>query len=134
MNKTANDILKINQAFYDAFAAGDYAAVEKLWAKVNEVSVIHPRSGVLHGRKAVMMSWQQILINSGGSQISCADPKAYILGETAYVVCNEVFPEGQLIATNIFVFEDDAWRMVHHQAGPCNQVSQRASDITKSLH
>ena len=134
MNKTTNDVLEVNQAFYNAFAAGDYAAVEKLWAKVNEVSVIHPGSAVLHGRKAVMMSWQQILNNSSGSQIRCADPEVYVLGETAYVVCYEAFPEGQLIATNIFVFEDGAWRMVHHQAGPCNQVSQRASDITKSLH
>lgn len=134
MNKTSNDVLEVNQAFYDAFAAGDYAEVEKLWARVDKVSVIHPGSAVIHGRKAVMKSWQEILEKSGGSQIRCANSKAYILGETAYVVCNEVFPAGRLMATNIFIMEEGDWKMVHHQAGHCNPVRQGASDTNKSLH
>jgi ketosteroid isomerase-like protein len=134
MNKTSNDVLEVNQDFYDAFAAGDYASVEKLWAGVDKVSVIHPGRAVLHGRKAVMKSWLEILENSGGSQIRCDNPKAYILGDTAYVVCTEVFPAGRLIATNIFIMEEGGWKMVHHQAGPCNPVRQGASDTNKSLH
>lgn len=134
MNKTENEVLKVNQAFYKNFAAGDYKAMEILWAKANEVSVIHPGSEILHGHEAVMMSWQNILENSGGSQISCAEAKACIFGKSAYVICNEVFPEGRLIATNIFVLEEGAWRMVHHQAGPLNRVRQSVSDINKSIH
>ena len=134
MNKIANDVLRINRVFYEIFAAGDYAEMKKLWANGKEVSVIHPGSMVLHGHEAVMMSWQQILENSGGSKIRCVEPRVYILGDTAYVICNEVFPEGQLIATNIFVLEEGAWRMVHHQAGPVNQPMQNISDSTKSIH
>ena len=58
---TSNDVLEVNQAFYDAFAEGDYAVVEKLWARGDKVSVIHPGSTVLHGRKDVMKSWKEIL-------------------------------------------------------------------------
>lgn len=134
MDKTASNVLKVNQAFYETFAAGDYAEMEKLWSRTSEVSVIHPGSEMLHGHEAVMMSWKQILDNSGGSQILCAEPKVYMLGDSAYVICNEVFPEGQLIATNIFVVEEGVWYMVHHQAGPLNQVRQHVPDNSRSIH
>ena len=134
MNEKTTEVLKVNQAFYDTFAAGDYMTMEMLWAKANEVSVIHPGNVILHGHEAVMMSWRQILENSGGSQISCSEAKAYILGNSAYVICNEVFPEGRLIATNIFVLEEGAWYMVHHQAGPINRIRERAAEIAKSIH
>lgn len=134
MNEIAKNILKVNQAFYNAFAAGDYIMIEKIWARTHDVSVIHPGSVVLHGREAVMMSWQQILENSGGSHIQCVDPKVYVFGETAYVVCNEYFPEGQLVATNIFVIEDGNWRMVHHQAGFQNKTNSKLTDTIRQLH
>ena len=36
----------------------------------------------------------------------------------AFVVCYERLGPNFLIATNLFVKEDGAWKMVHHQAGP----------------
>lgn len=134
MNETKNKILKVNQAFYNAFASADYIMIEKLWARAKDVSVIHPGSVLIHGREAVMMSWQQILENSGGNRIECIDPRVYILGETAYVVCNEVFPEGRLIATNIYVIEDGVWLMVHHQAGFQSHAGSRPGVTNKQLH
>ena len=41
-----------------------------------------------------------------------------MLGEVAFVTCHEVLPSGRLAATNVFVREGDAWRLVHHQATP----------------
>jgi ketosteroid isomerase-like protein len=134
MDKTQEDILKANQAFYDAFAAGDYDRLEKQWINSDEISVIHPGSTVLHGRQAVMNSWRKILESSGGSDIRCANPKVYLLGDTAYVICNEVFPEGQLIATNIFKFENNTWLMVHHQAGPDNRLGRLIASENRSVH
>jgi ketosteroid isomerase-like protein len=134
MNKRADDILKANQAFYAAFAAGDYDRLEKQWINADEISVIHPGSTVLHGRQAVMTSWRQILANSEGSDIRCANPKVYLLGDTAYVVCNEIFPEGRLIATNIFRFENNTWLLVHHQAGPDNRSGMKISGASNSVH
>jgi len=117
-NKTLKQILEVNRAFYDAFAAGDFLTVQQTWSRSDQISVIHPGSAALHGYKAVMTSWELIFENSGSHDIKCINERVYLIGESAYVVCNEVFPEGQLVATNIFVIEDGMWRMVHHQAGP----------------
>jgi hypothetical protein len=45
------------------------------------------------------------------------------LGEVAIVTCYEGNGEypAHLAATNVFVFEDGSWRMVHHQAGPLSR-------------
>jgi len=117
-NKTLKLILEVNRAFYDAFAAGDFLAVKQTWSRSEQISVIHPGSAALHGYKAVMASWELIFQNSGLHDIKCINERVYLAGESAYVVCNEVFPQGQLLATNIFVIENGMWRMVHHQAGP----------------
>jgi ketosteroid isomerase-like protein len=123
-NKTLKQILQVNRAFYDAFAAGDFLTVKQTWSKSDQISVIHPGSVALHGHKAVMASWELIFENSGSHDIKCINERVYLAGESAYVVCNEVFPEGQLVATNIFVIENGLWRMVHHQAGPCPDSGQ----------
>ena len=40
----------------------------------------------------------------------------FLLGDAAFVICTERIPGVELIATNVFVREDDAWKMVHHHA------------------
>ncbi len=78
-----------------------------------------------------MMSWELIFAKSAVHEIKCVNEVAYLTGDSAYVVCSEVFPEGQLIATNIFVFEDNEWRMIHHQAGSVSdrQWQEPASNV-----
>src|SRR5690554_3547797 len=134
MSKANETILAANQAFYDAFAAGDYMAMEKIWARNSEITVAHPGSVVLHGREDVLQSWQEILENSGCNQIRCVNPRVYLSGESAYVVCEEVFPEGRLVATNIFVLEESEWRLVHHHAGFRKKTTTAVSNSNKSLH
>lgn len=134
-NRTLKEVLEVNTAFYEAFAAGDFLAIKQLWSRSNDISVIHPGSTALHGQKAVMMSWQLIFKNSGSHNIECINERAYLYDGSAYIVCSEVFPEGQLIATNIFVVEDGDWRMVHHQAGPCSTSGPQGSQATSNaLH
>lgn len=49
--------------------------------------------------------------------MKCTHAQAHVLaGDVAFVTCHEVFDGGRLAATNVFVREDGAWRMVHHQA------------------
>ena len=57
-------------------------------------------------------------IASNAPAASPRDARAFVLGEAGYVTCFEAFPEGFLIATNLFVREEGEWRLVHHQAGP----------------
>jgi len=68
----------------------------------------------------VIESLRRILSNPSSPVIACSDVAVSIFGESALVICREGV-EGQpavLVATNVFVREDSAWRMVHHQAGP----------------
>jgi hypothetical protein len=42
-------------------------------------------------------------------------------GDTAIVLCRELVGGSPLIATNIFVREDEGWKLLHHQSGPVYQ-------------
>ncbi|MEQ8193277.1 MAG: nuclear transport factor 2 family protein, partial [Rhodospirillales bacterium] len=56
--------------------------------------------------------------NPNAPEIRCHNASVSVIGDTAYVVCNEILKDkGFLIATNIFVREGSLWRMIHHQAG-----------------
>jgi ketosteroid isomerase-like protein len=114
-------VLAANQAFYDAFARGDLAAVEALWAYRAPVACIHPGWEALHGREEVIASWRAILAGGGAPPVRCTRPTAAVMGDSAYVVCGEAIDGAELVATNLFVREDGAWRLVHHQAGPIHR-------------
>jgi ketosteroid isomerase-like protein len=116
------NVLAANAAFYAAFAERDVAAMERLWATQHQAACIHPGWGPLHGRDAVMESWRRILGSANAPKIACQAPRAYVMGEIAFVLCFEAVPGGHLIATNIFVRENGEWRMVHHQASPTNDA------------
>lgn len=116
-------VLFANDAFYTAFATGDLAAMDAVWAKRAPVCCIHPGWTALNDRDAIMESWRGILSAGPGDRrqtaaIRCVRPEAFLLGDAAWVACYEILPNGILVATNIFVPEDGAWRMVHHHAGP----------------
>ncbi len=106
-----------NDAFYNAFATGDLAAMEDVWAKAHPVSCIHPNDGIILDRAAIMDSWRQILEN-GGLDIHCAEAEARVRDGFAVVTCFELLGDGCLAATNLFVKEGSSWKMAHHQAGP----------------
>ena len=110
-------VLAANLEFYRAFAARDLEAMDALWAKEAPVACIHPGWPALCDRDAVMGSWQSILSNPAAPGIACYDEQVFLYGDAALVICEEELAGGTLIASNLFVREDTAWRMAHHQAG-----------------
>ncbi len=110
-------VLFANEAFYLAFAQGDLQAMTDVWADADAISCIHPGWEALHGRAAVLESWARIM-GGDGPRIRCLGPRAYVGGDSAYVICYEEIDGNYLIATNLFVRDGSRWRMVHHQAGP----------------
>jgi hypothetical protein len=64
-----------------------------------------------------MASWRGIL-NGVPPAIRCSAAIACITGSSAFVVCTESIDAAELVATNVFVREDGAWKLAHHHAGP----------------
>lgn len=121
-------VLFANEAFYRAFADGDLAAMDAVWASAAPVACIHPGWNLLDGREAVMASWRAILDNPKRPDISSVGGAVKVYGDTAVVTCYETVGGGYLVATNIFIREAGAWKLVHHQAGPTPQPTLEASD------
>ncbi len=123
-------ILDANQAFYTAFATRDMAMMKEVWALEAPICCIHPGWAPLLGRRAVIESWAAILSDPGALDIACGDAQVSQHGQSAVVVCREMLPQGQLLASNLFVHEKDAWRLVHHHAGPGPQLAAASAAPT----
>jgi ketosteroid isomerase-like protein len=119
----AEAVLAANRTFYEAFAGGDMAAMGRVWAETGPVACIHPGGPALHGRELVIESWRQILGAAEPPRVRCRGAEAFLLGETAFVICYEELPGGILVATNIFARQAGTWRLMHHQAGPTVPVA-----------
>jgi len=112
-----DEILAANAAYYRAFAAGDFAAMSRIWAH-EQVSCVHPGWPVLVGRPAVLESWHGILGNAGAERIAFHEATAMVTGNEGRVLCIEVIGAMAFAASNWFRRIDGAWRMIHHHASP----------------
>jgi len=106
-----------NAEFYRAFGTGDIKAMDALWADRGEVSCIHPGWPPVRGREDVMASWRGILAEPPEPAVQPAEEQVYLMGDAALVVCFEAIGEIFLAATNVFLRQGGAWRLVHHHAG-----------------
>ena len=126
-------LLFANGAFYAAFARGDLAAMAELWSRDLPIACVHPGWAPLIGYEAVMESWQGIL--AGPPAIRAGRARVFLYGDMGFVLCHEYLQDAVLAATNVFVREGERWVLVHHQAGPVQQVDvQRAPEPTRQLH
>lgn len=108
-------VLDANEAFYRAMREGDLDAMEALWARRRQVSCTHPSGPAIFGRDAVMASWRVILGHQPPA-IQADEPQAIVTGQSAMVLCTERIGPVRLMASNAWVREDGAWRMLSHQA------------------
>jgi ketosteroid isomerase-like protein len=125
LDEVEAEVLAANDAFYAAFAAGDAQAMDALWARASKVACIHPGWDALIGRAKVMASWRAILGGAGGAEIEHSGDTVHVLGDAAFVICQETIEGARLVATNTFVREGPAWKMAHHHAAP---VARRLAD------
>ena len=112
-------LLFTNDAFYQAFRDRDMTAMQALWAEEQPIACLHPGWQPLIGRQDVLESWAAILANPESPEVHCRGAKVLLWGETGLVLCYESIGGQFLAASNLFAREGGAWRLVHHQAGPC---------------
>lgn len=124
--RRAIEVLEANEAFYRAFAARDVAAMEAAWARAAPVACVHPGWDALDGRDEVLASFRAILESGAAPRVRCTMAQAHLLGEVAFVTCHELVEGATLVATNLFVREDGAWRLCHHQASQLAPGQARA--------
>lgn len=127
------DLIAANSGFYAAFAAGDYAVMERLWASEVAVSCVHPGWPPVDGREKVLSTWRGILADPPKPAIRSLQEKARLLGDVGMVVCFEAIGDTYLVATNLFVRENGTWKIVHHQAAVTGQAPQETKE-SASIH
>lgn len=111
-------VLNANLDFYRAFNERSIAAMEALWATTAPALCVHPGWTAVTGRESVLQSWRAILANPDAPRVMCHDDRAFLYGDVALVQCEEELDTGHLVATNMFIRENGAWKMIHHQASP----------------
>ena len=123
-------VLAANRAFYRAFNDRDYAAMEGIWAPTGAMVCLHPGQPPLRERADILESWRGILGHPESPRVHCIGE--WVMGRTGFaiVVCREILPEGQLMATNTFARQSDGWRMIGHHSGPVPPVETAQPTIT----
>eukprot|EP00532_Pseudo-nitzschia_australis_P003207 CAMPEP_0168192742 /NCGR_PEP_ID=MMETSP0139_2-20121125/18213_1 /TAXON_ID=44445 /ORGANISM="Pseudo-nitzschia australis, Strain 10249 10 AB" /LENGTH=257 /DNA_ID=CAMNT_0008116007 /DNA_START=100 /DNA_END=873 /DNA_ORIENTATION=- len=128
--KTAAEfgVRRVQAEFYDAFSTCDLQKMGNVWNNSDDVCCVHPGMESLQGYTAVMKSWTQIFMGSGGVQndddvdnafhINPSRVKVDICGRTAICTCVELTNGGSLEALNIYRREGGTWKMVNHMASP----------------
>jgi hypothetical protein len=113
-----DDVLIANDRFYQAFNSKDVSLMEGVWAQAHAVTCVHPGWNVLEGRDDVLDSWRSILGNPNQPRIVAGGAGVTVFGDLAIVLCRELVAGSPLVATNVFIQEEGAWRLLHHQSGP----------------
>ncbi|RMD63303.1 MAG: DUF4440 domain-containing protein [Alphaproteobacteria bacterium] len=122
------ELLFVNEAFYHAFQTRDVAAMEALWARHVPVVCIHPGWRAMATRDEIMASWHGILTSPDAPDIACCGANGRLVGGVGVVVCYEQMDDRVLVATNLYIREEGAWKLIHHQAGPSNLTPGEVTD------
>src|SRR5687768_14712089 len=76
-------VISANRSLYRAFAAGDLAAMDALWAREKPVACIHPGGPVLESRAIILDSWAAIMVSPDRPSIQPQRVRVFLLGDIA---------------------------------------------------
>lgn len=112
-------------AFYEALETGDATAMAGIWLRSPEVVCVHPGGPQLLGYEQVLLSWREILTNSGGFRLTTQLLHHHTGEHVSVRFLNEIlFTEDEtaesftVLATNAYRRTGAGWRLVLHHASP----------------
>lgn len=117
-------VLATNRAFYRAFNERDHEAMDLLWAPSGATICLHPGQAPIMDRAEIMESWRAILRHPQSPRVRCADEWVVGRAGLALVVCREILPEAQMMATNSFIRLSERWHILGHHSGPVPMVER----------
>ncbi|THF94514.1 hypothetical protein TEA_016446 [Camellia sinensis var. sinensis] len=115
-------VLAANARFYNSFKNGDLASMQALWAKEDNVCVVHPGVSGISGYDLVMGSWEFVWADyEFPLQIEIKDVQVHVRGDLGYVTCIELVKTkgsswGRQFATNVFERINGQWFICIHHA------------------
>lgn len=137
MTDVTEAVRAANSAFYAAFEARDLDAMAEVWERSERASVTHPGWPRLSGWGRVAGSWDAIFRHTPYIQFVLTDERIDVVGDAAWVTVDEnilqaaggadaegdrgsdgALAGARVAATNVFVRDGDAWRMVMHHGSP----------------
>lgn len=127
MSKTVfTSAAEAEDAFYDALARSDLAAMMAVWSEEDEVVCVHPGGPRITGLGAVHELWRQIL--TSGMRLNVRTTHKVVVSSTLVLAVHSVLeeiaeagsePSGPpIVATNVYARGVNGWRMVMHHASP----------------
>ena len=130
-------------AFYEVFETRNHAAMMSVWDEGVNIESIHPLGERIVGIESVSESWRQI--RSGSNQAHFRLTSINRFGDdrlVTYVRYENSSIGGvrqvRVIATNIYCFNGNWWRMVLHHTSPTTETgsdaSQSSGTPSRKLH
>ena len=126
------DIQAASRRFYEAVDQvmhADATAMLTLWSEQNDVTYCDPYGHVHCGREALISYWQQAALKNRQAPGSVsATAELLMLQKSNEMVCMVLKEHIQVreqdrvvrlhaLATNIYRYEEQQWRMIHRHAG-----------------
>jgi ketosteroid isomerase-like protein len=120
------EVLKVNQRFYEALGRRDLELMDTVWVKDSRVGCVHPGWIMLQGWEAIRQSWENVFDPRDQLNIRLSDVNVEVRGDVAWVTCIQelIYIKRNPIvmnisqSTNIFERHDSGWLMVLHHASP----------------
>ena len=120
------EVTQANEGFYEAFESLDIANMDRVWAKTDYVTCIHPGWTLRVGWPAVRDSWVLIFNNTFSMTFELTELQVQVSEDLAWVICTEnitnrqgeMSQESRVLATNLYERIDGRWVMIHHHGSP----------------
>jgi len=113
-----DDVLAVNQEFYDAHERRDIEAMRSVWDHSQGAVCVHPGWPILRSWPVIEESWRRIFSGPGRNQFIVTNVAATGAGDVVWVTLDENLVEGgstgTIAATNVFARIEGRWKLTLH--------------------